>query len=96
MTIVIQHWFDDLEVSEEGFGITLNFGDNPENMYLPLDSVKSFVDPSVDFGLQFEMVDAAEGGDDDGYDPDPDPVAETEEDSPQTGEVVSLDQFRKS
>ena len=54
MTIVMQHWFDDLEVGEEGFGVTLNFGDQPENMYIPYDAIRTFVDPSVEFGLKFE------------------------------------------
>ena len=91
MTIVVQHWFADLEVSDEGFGVTLNFGDNPENMYLPLDSIKSFVDPSVDFGLQFEMVSTEDDDPDDGYDPEPE-----QDEGHKSGEVVSLDQFRKS
>ena len=54
MTIVIQHWFADLEATDEGFSVTLNFGDNPEPLYIPYDSIKTFVDPSVEFGLRFE------------------------------------------
>lgn len=54
MTIVIQHWFDDLEVRDDGFAITLNFGDNPERLFIPYDAIKTFVDPSVEFGLRFE------------------------------------------
>ena len=54
MTIVIQHWCDNLEVTDEGFSITLNFGENPEPMYIPYDAIKTFVDPSVEFGLRFE------------------------------------------
>ena len=59
MTIVIQHWFDNLEVTDEGFAITLNFGNNPEPMYIPYDAIKTFVDPSVEFGLRFETQDEA-------------------------------------
>ena len=84
MTIVIQHWFDNLEVSHEGFGITLNFGDNPEPLYIPFDAIKTFVDPSVEFGLRFETQEEDE---DDGDD-DPDAPAHD-------AEVVSLDSFRK-
>jgi hypothetical protein len=34
MTIVIQHWFEDLEVGDDGFAITLNFGDSPEPLFI--------------------------------------------------------------
>lgn len=54
MTIVIQHWYDALFVGEDGFQITLNFGDNPEPMSVPYDALRTFVDPSVEFGLRFE------------------------------------------
>ena len=58
MTIVIQHWFDNLKVTHEGFWITLNFGNSPEPLYIPFDSVRTFVDPSVEFGLRFETQDS--------------------------------------
>ena len=95
MTIVIQHWFADLEVTDEGFAITLNFGDNPEPLYIPYDAIKTFVDPSVEFGLRFETQD------DDGSvedDDDEAPMVEMAEEEPKPrkeAEVVSLDQFRK-
>ncbi|XDA99778.1 ClpXP protease specificity-enhancing factor SspB [Sulfitobacter sp. LCG007] len=54
MTVVMQHWYDKLEVGEDGFSITLNFGDLPEPLYIPYDAIKTFVDPSVEFGLRFE------------------------------------------
>jgi len=54
MTIVVQHWFDNLDVGDNGFAITLNFGDNPEPLYIPYDSIVTFVDPSVEFGLRFD------------------------------------------
>ncbi|MEJ8560465.1 ClpXP protease specificity-enhancing factor SspB [Yoonia sp. GPGPB17] len=98
MTVVIQHWFDNLDVTGEGFTITLNFGDNPETLYIPYDAIKTFVDPSVEFGLRFETQD----------DDEDTPVADVEEapmdemvepeeedDTPKEAEVVSLDQFRK-
>ncbi|WP_289043544.1 ClpXP protease specificity-enhancing factor SspB [uncultured Aliiroseovarius sp.] len=58
MTIVLQHWFENLSVDENGFGVTLNFGDAPETLYVPYDAINTFVDPSVEFGLRFEMEDA--------------------------------------
>jgi len=60
MTIVLQHWFDNLTVAEDGFSVTLNFGDQPETLHVPLDAIHTFVDPSVEFGLRFETHDSAE------------------------------------
>ena len=87
MTIVIQHWFDNLTVSDEGFTITQNFGDNPEPMVIPFDAVRTFVDPSVEFGLRFETHD---DDDDDDEDPDDEPPT-----PPQDAQIVRLDKFRK-
>ena len=56
MTIVVQHWFDNLNVTDEGFSITLNFGDSPEPLYIPFLALRTFVDPSVEFGLRFEQI----------------------------------------
>ncbi len=61
MTVVMQHWYDRLEVTEDGFSVTLNFGDQPEPLYIPYDAIKTFVDPSVEFGLRFEAHEAEEG-----------------------------------
>ncbi|REJ73974.1 MAG: hypothetical protein DWQ15_00480, partial [Proteobacteria bacterium] len=60
MTVVIQHWFDNLVVREDGFSITLNFGDQPEPLQIPFDAIQTFVDPSVEFGLRFENQDMDE------------------------------------
>ena len=46
MTIVIQHWFENLVVTDEGFSITLNFGNQPEPLVIPFDAVRTFVDPN--------------------------------------------------
>lgn len=54
MTVVMQHWYDNLDVGADGFSVTLNFGDAPEPLYIPYDAIKTFVDPSVEFGLRFE------------------------------------------
>ena len=99
MTIVIQHWFADLDVTDEGFAITLNFGDNPEPLYIPYDAIKTFVDPSVEFGLRFETQDeAGEGADMTVEEAPMDVMVEPEEktdDAPREAEDVSLDKFRK-
>lgn len=87
MTIVIQHWYENLEVTNDGFSITLNFGNNPEPLVIPFDAVRTFVDPSVEFGLRFET--SVEESDEE-------EAEEEEDESPRPdAEVVSLDKFRK-
>ena len=100
MTVVVQHWFDNLEVTDEGFSITLNFGDSPEPLYIPFMALRTFVDPSVEFGLRFEQSESAEPQD---ADIETLPVAEAPmhenaepSDKPKPeAEVVRLDSFRK-
>lgn len=103
MTVVMQHWFDNLDVTDQGFSVTLNFGDAPEPLYIPYDAIKTFVDPSVEFGLRFENQE-----DDEEEEIAPlevvDPAAtatelltdiEVAEEPQKDAEVVSLDSFRK-
>jgi hypothetical protein len=102
MTVVMQHWYDNLDVGEDGFAVTLNFGDQPEPLYIPYDSIRTFVDPSVEFGLRFEAHEAPEesgsanldGPDDTSNSNGSEPSAPKKE--PKKGDVVSLDSFRKS
>ena len=102
MTVVMQHWFDNLEVTDDGFSVSLNFGDAPELLYIPYDAIKTFVDPSVEFGLRFETQDGDEDEDEDeeaGAEFDLD-VADSSDDGPDDvppggGEVVQLDRWRK-
>ncbi len=56
MTIVLQHQYWDLEVSESWFEVTLSFSGVSEKLHVPFTAVKGFVDPSVEFGLQFEVL----------------------------------------
>jgi uncharacterized protein len=60
MTIVLQHQFWDLAVTEVGIEVGLSFGGVPEKLFVPFEAIKGFFDPSVQFGLEFEA--AAEGG----------------------------------
>ena len=71
---------------EKLHSVTLNFGNQPEPLVIPFDAVRTFVDPSVEFGLRFETHDDEDEDEDD------------EDDEPRAapaGEVVSLDKFRK-
>ncbi len=56
MTVILQHQFWDLKVSEEDFEVGLSFGGVPERLAVPFDAINGFFDPSVEFGLQFEEV----------------------------------------
>ncbi len=106
MTIVIQHWYENLTVDDEGFAITLNFGNVPEPLYIPYDAIRTFVDPSVEFGLRFEtQQDGTEGktgsaaagteGNDMPETPARGDDAPPAEKDSAAAEVVSLDSFRK-
>jgi hypothetical protein len=105
MTVVLQHQFWNLVVTEELFEVELSFDNIPEKLVVPFNAVKGFLDPSVQFGLQFEVVQA--DGQKDGMQK---PVVEskapveaegeratTEDATSESGEtkVVSLDAFRK-
>lgn len=99
MTIVIQHWFENLEVTGDGFSITLNFGNSPEPLVIPFDAVRTFVDPSVEFGLRFESHDEEEDEEEDEEDDASPDEPDGDDDPPPTrpeAEVVRLDKFRKS
>jgi hypothetical protein len=92
MTIVLQHRFWDLKVTETGFEVGLSFDDRPEVLAIPFSALKGFFDPSVPFGMQFDteteraataaLPGAAH------QDAEGEPAAPTEK-------VVSLDSFRK-
>jgi uncharacterized protein len=111
MTIILQHQFWDLTVRDDAFEVGLSFGGIAEKLTVPFAAVMAFVDPSVQFGFQFEPI----GGE---------AVTSTEEQAPGKvatpparlpaevkneppapegakgpqpggGEVVSLDRFRK-
>ncbi|MCA1472091.1 MULTISPECIES: SspB family protein [Bradyrhizobium] len=109
MTIILQHQFWDLTVLEDRFEVGLSFGGIPERLVVPFSAIKSFLDPSVKFGLQFDTSDVAEVA------PDnlpaapapsavsvPAPAAEKPEAADESpppshggAEVVRLDRFRK-
>jgi hypothetical protein len=106
MTIILQHQFWDLEVSEDRFEVGLSFGGIPERLVVPLNAIKSFFDPSVQFGLQFEPADVATEAPTANLPAAPAPSAvtvaapiEEKQDEPAKpgdgAEVVRLDRFRK-
>jgi len=93
ITVVMQHWYDDLEVKDDGFSVTLNFGDTPEHLVIPYEAILTFVDPSVEFGLRFETNEEDE--DTDEQEPTVSKESNKDDTKKETGQVVSLDNFRK-
>ena len=73
MTIVIQNKFWDLAVSDSGFTVGLTFSQVPAKLDIPFAAITAFVDPAVDFGLQFQSAEA---------DLEPEPHDDAENDSP--------------
>ena len=93
ITVVMQHWYDDLEVKDDGFSVTLNFGDTPEHLVIPYEAILTFVDPTVEFGLRFETNEEDE--DTDEQKPTVSKESNKDDAKKETGQVVSLDNFRK-
>lgn len=87
MTIVVQHRYWDLGVDDEGFQIGLTFNQVPAKLHVPYGAITGFVDPAVNFALQFTPSDAPP--------PPPESIAEERPPETQTGNVVTLDRFRK-
>lgn len=105
MTVILQHQFWDLVVTEDRFEVGLSFNGIPERLVVPFSAIKSFFDPSVQFGLQFEPTEtvaetpastSAAATTAPAIASVPETVAEDEPAKPSEGaEVVRLDRFRK-
>src|ERR1700756_4025365 len=93
MTIVLQHQFWGLEIGDQEFFVTLSFQNRPEQLAIPFAAVTSFADPSVKFGLQFELPAAKPQGA--AALPAKVPAGEAPEPPRQAAEIVTLDKFRK-
>ena len=105
MTVVLQHQFYNLLVTDERFQVELSFDNIPEKLVIPFAAVKGFLDPAVQFGLQFELA-PMEAASADEAKPviaaakataetdtkESEPATESDNDAPK---VVSLDAFRK-
>ena len=106
MTVVLQHQYWDLTVTDERFSMQLSFNGKQESLSIPFDALTSFVDPSVQFGLplrdastEHEVVDVGQAA------PSPEPAVEAEapetdtaaddSDDGEKDNVITLDRFRK-
>ena len=96
MTIVLQHQFRALEVAGDAFSVNLSFQSRSERLRIPFAAVTTFADPSVNFGLQFEVPVAppAEVPALPAQIPPPEQEKPAEPARP-AAEVVTLDKFRK-
>lgn len=104
MTVILQHQFWDLVVTDDRFEVGLSFNGIPERLVIPFSAIKSFFDPSVQFGLQFEPVDEPAAAAETPAETLPvaaapeAPPAEASDEPVKQGEgaeVVRLDRFRK-
>jgi hypothetical protein len=103
MTIVLQHQFWGLEVDDSGFAVTLSFDAKHERLKVPWHAIVAFVDPSVQFGLQFNRAGESAppaGSVEAPKAPAPKPAvakpaSPEPPEAPGGGRVVALDKFRK-
>jgi hypothetical protein len=109
MTVILQHQFWDLVVTDDRFEVGLSFGGIPERLVVPFSAIKSFFDPSVQFGLQFDPSEAVAQAPAANLpaapapsaltvpSPAPSPAPEKQDEPAKTegAEVVRLDRFRK-
>ena len=82
MTIVLQNKFWDLKVDDDGFSIGLSFNQIPAKLAVPYAAITAFVDPAVDFGLQFQALGAGSA---------PEPHESATNDSPERGERAGVE-----
>lgn len=100
MTIVLEHQFWDLDVTEAGFEVTLKFSGVPKYLKVPFTAVSRFHDPSVGFHLQFEADEDMPAPDAaapaaDNAEPQEAEAVPAKTGSDEGAQVVSLDSFRK-
>ena len=107
MTIVLQHQFWDLEVDGDSFAVKLKFHGKTYRLHVPIAAVTAFGDPSVNFGLQLKRIVVGVNGDESEVGTTPvhggprttagqdTSAGEADGGKTETGEVVTLDNFRK-
>ena len=104
MTIIIQHQYWDLEVDDNFFNITLSFNGKKESLHVPFKSITSFVDPSVEFGLQFNLSEKnikqknlqIEDSPTDSFSNEDESIINDSNSDQADEKVVSLDTFRRN
>jgi len=98
MTIVLQYQFFGLKLEDDTFGVTLSFNNIKERLSIPIESITTFADPSVNFALQFQSgqgEDNEESDEQDNSAPEGTEPPKAKDKDEKRGEVISLDMFRK-
>jgi len=94
MIIVLQHRFWSLNVEEDYFEVDLTFNEIMHRLRIPFAAVRAFFDPSVDFGLQFDIVELPVDAADSDFEYEQQAQAAAGSDGGY-GQVLKLDAFRK-
>jgi hypothetical protein len=95
MTIVLQYQYTDLVVTDMGFSVCLSFNNIPETLHIPFKAITGFADPYVKFGLQFHHATDSLTAIIEPLDTPPPSPPKTKGDKKGSGNVISLDTFRK-
>ncbi len=105
MTIVLQYQFFGLKLEDDIFSVTLSFNNVKERLQIPIESITTFADPSVNFALQFQssVNEDDEGGETGDALPNSsntdakaaEEKSKNKDKGEKRGEVISLDMFRK-
>ena len=96
MTIIIRNWFENLNVTDKKFEISLNFNNNVERLTIPFNSLELFADPSVDFAISFNQVNSMPSSETEG-DKEPNDQIDSKKEalSEKNKNVINLKNFKK-
>ena len=99
MTIVLQHQFENLTVTDDEVGVTLWFKGKEARLEIPFDAVTQFADPSAQFGVNFDVSEPENENDvvetSDAPETETEEASEDKADKSEGADIVSLDSFRK-
>jgi hypothetical protein len=95
MTIIIRNWFENLNVTDKKFEISLNFNNNVERLTVPFDSIELFADPSVDFAISFNQFNSMPSKPEVDREPSDQIATKKEALSKKSQNVIDLKNFKK-
>ena len=95
MTIIIRNWFENLNMTDEKFEISLNFNNNVERLTVPFNSLELFADPSVDFAISFNQFNSMPSKPEVDREPSDQIATKKEALSKKSQNVIDLKNFKK-
>jgi hypothetical protein len=95
MTIIIRNWFENLNVTDKKFEISLNFNNNVERLTVPFNSLELFADPSVDFAISFNQFNSMPSKPEVDREPSDQIATKKEALSKKSQNVIDLKNFKK-